>query len=280
MLYKCILTNSNHPLSLALHLQSIIMTNVIVLVLVAVCAVVFIGSEAKCPSDTDSPCGGSGWTKIADVDMSQDSQQCPEGLKFYEDSGIHLCGRNAGGGRCDAAHFSSGGIEYSEVCGRVLGYQYGSPDSFGHTDPIRNDINVPYVDGVSITHGTPRKHIWTYINGLMDTEYAAVLGGRPDCPCNTQGLPDRKPDFIGTDYYCESGNPGSDWPLIVHTDDPLWDNEDCGPREIDGCCNQGQPYFHKDLEETSSADIEVRICADQDIEDEDTLVSVIELYIR
>ena len=231
--------------------------------------------------DMDSPCGGGGWTKIASVNMAQHSQECPDGLKEYTSSNVRVCGRKGDG--CSSAYFSSHDIKYSEVCGRVVGFQYGSTDAFGHTDPIRNDINVAYVDGVSITHGSPRQHIWTLANGLMDTEYAAVLGGRPDCPCNEQGIPDRKPDFIGADYYCESGNHGSGWPLVLHSDDPLWDNDGCGPREVDRCCNQGLlPYFYRDLgdDEATDDDIEFRICADQGTIDEDTGVSVIELFVR
>ena len=114
--------------------------------------------------DMDSPCGGSGWTKIADVNMDQNDQECPEGLMLQDYSGVRVCKRHSSG--CDSAFFSSHDIPYSEVCGRVIAYQYASCDAF---NPINDDINSVYVDGVSITRGFPREHIWTYAIGQQDT---------------------------------------------------------------------------------------------------------------
>ena len=34
----------------------------------------------------ESPCGGSGWTKIADIDMNDHSQQCPGECVSYENT--------------------------------------------------------------------------------------------------------------------------------------------------------------------------------------------------
>ena len=48
------------------------------------------------------------------------------------------------------------------MCGRVVGYQFGSTDAvdtgFGSN---HNNLNADYVDGVSITCGSPRQHVWT-----------------------------------------------------------------------------------------------------------------------
>ena len=40
---------------------------------------------------------------------------------------------------------------------RVIGYQFGSTDAF-----CSNIDQAYYVDGISITHGSPCNHIWTY----------------------------------------------------------------------------------------------------------------------
>ena len=47
-----------------------------------------------------------------------------------------------------------------------IGYQWASPDAIY---PYR-DIHVdsPYVDGVSITGGSPRQHIWTLMAGVSE----------------------------------------------------------------------------------------------------------------
>ena len=45
------------------------------------------------------------------------------------------------------------------MCGKIRAYQVGHPESFseiGHGSSHRsNDINTNYLDGVSLTHGTP-----------------------------------------------------------------------------------------------------------------------------
>ena len=89
---------------------------------------------------------------------------------------------------------STANIQYSTVCGRITAYQVGSPDDFRAET---NDINSAYVDGVSLTHGNPRQHIWTFA--------AAVRMNRicDDC-CN-----EPRPTSVGSDFFCDSGNPMS-----------------------------------------------------------------------
>ena len=54
---------------------------------------------------------------------------------------------------CYPTTFSTNHANYQRVCGRVRGYQKGTPDGFrsGNVDDI-------YADGLSITHGSPRQH--------------------------------------------------------------------------------------------------------------------------
>ena len=68
-----------------------------------------------------------------------------------------------------------------------------------------------YIDGVSITLGDPRKHIWAYATGLSDNfayEY---------CPCARNSSLEA-PVFVGDYYYCESGN------TTFYTEDPVDSN--------------------------------------------------------
>ena len=63
--------------------------------------------------------------------------------------------------------FPSQGIQYSQVCGRVSAYQFGDTQAFflvnlNHTQTI----NSQYVDGVSLTYGNPRQHIWIFAASL------------------------------------------------------------------------------------------------------------------
>ena len=116
-----------------------------------------------------------------------------------EDS-VRLCGKSTGGRSCDSVTFSTNGVQYRQVCGRVRGYQFASPDAFAlySCSVLCNNIDSPYVDGVSITHGaSPRKHIWTYAAG-----HDGNLAYSSTCPCTGYGA--SPPAFVGSDYYCES----------------------------------------------------------------------------
>ena len=101
-----------------------------------------------------------GWVRVANLNMTDPDQQCPGNLQLSYTNPIRLCGRSTGG--CDSVTFTTYGVQYRQVCGRVRGYQFRSPDAFEYcSSPCT--IDGPYVDGVSITHGaSPRKHIWTY----------------------------------------------------------------------------------------------------------------------
>ena len=75
-------------------------------------------------------CGsGGGWTRLAYLDMTDSKQNCPPGFKLYQSGGVRACGRDSSRGGCVSVQFPSNGISYSQICGRVTGYQYGHTDS-------------------------------------------------------------------------------------------------------------------------------------------------------
>ena len=109
-------------------------------------------------------CGSSdGWMRIAYLDMTDPAQECPSELRTLNENGVKCCGRKENVGSCDGLFFSSKGKSYSEICGRVTGYQWGSPDSI--TD---GNIDSHYVEGISITYGSPRQHLWTFIATIRE----------------------------------------------------------------------------------------------------------------
>ena len=57
--------------------------------------------------------------------------------------------------------------QFSKVCGRAVGYQVGGTDAFGYR-AHSHSLDSYYVYGVSITHGMPRNHIWTFAAGLSE----------------------------------------------------------------------------------------------------------------
>uniref|UniRef100_A0A1X7TPV6 Uncharacterized protein n=1 Tax=Amphimedon queenslandica TaxID=400682 RepID=A0A1X7TPV6_AMPQE len=195
-------------------------------------------------------CGSVGWTRLAYLDMSDATQNCPSGFKLYQSGGVRAYGKPSSG--CASVQFPSNGISYSQICGRVTGYQYG------HTDGLHSSsgIDSTYLEGVSITHGSPRQHVWTLIAGISELSSASN-----SCPCNN-GSSVLVQSFIGNNYFCESGNPNSGISYTLHTSDPLWDGQGCGRAES-ACCNvPGIPWFHRDYGSTTTTDyIELRICA-------------------
>ena len=219
-------------------------------------------------------CGPGQWHQVASLNMSDPSQQCPSAWRELNTGGVRACGRDTSTGSCPGTSYPTN-RQYSRVCGRVIGYQIGSPDAFGYM--TIEQIDSYYVYGVSITHGTPRNHIWTYAAGLSEGRYRRQ---QDNCPCSNSSHPGNAdpPSFVGDNYYCESGNPADTFILdMLYPDDPLWDGEQCEGE----CCSNGKspPWFSVELSNPTTDDIEVRICSFAEPGD-NTPVQLLELYIQ
>ena len=246
------------------------------------------GSAVRVFCDMTLTCKGvgGGWMQVAKLDMTNSSHQCPPGTRPRTYRPKRLCGNSNGTGPgCSSILFSVHGIEYRQVCGKIIAYQYASTDAFGTFDvSVRAHlIDGNYVDGISLTHGShPRNHIWTFAAALDE------VGTFPNynCLCTNTSLVDfatPPPSFVGNDYFCDTGSTNR-WLHIFYPEDPLWDGAGCGPANT--CCSlNNPPWFLKQLPSTSTDDIEMRMCRDQLFEpginiDEDTPIEIIELYIR
>ena len=219
-------------------------------------------------------CGAGEWIRVAYFNMKDPSQTCPSAWREINDTtnGIRVCGRPASShDMCHGTFYSTGGRTFTKVCGRVIGYQIGHPDAFHSSD----SINTAYVEGVSITHGSPRAHIWTYAADTSETITHLA------CPCDS-GSSSSPPSFVGNNYYCESGNKYNSFiNYFLYADDPLWDGKDCSTEGT--CCSningQFPPWFSVTLDIPTNDNIEVRICADFDTS-EDTPIELLEIYIQ
>ena len=102
--------------------------------------------------------------------------------------------------------------------------------------------------------------MWTYAVGLSDDHNYPKW----NCPCAT--IPGPSPQvFVGSDYYCESGDNGTFDRVSYYLSDPLRDGSGCGSGN--GCCAQiGMPWFYRKLQITM---IEICIFKDGDTNDED-----------
>ena len=238
------------------------------------------GSSIRVYCDMDRTCGGitGGWMRVANIDMKNTSHTCPQGLRQTTQQSKRLCTKTISTRGCSSAIFDVYGIEYTHVCGKVIGYQDKTPEAF---DPYYANqsltIDDVSVEGVILTHGTnPRKHIWTFAAAL--DEYGTNYNGQ--CPCMNTGSTGstRIPPWVGSDYFCDTGS-STRFQYIFYSDDPLWDGEGCGPTNT--CCSfNTPPWFSKQLPSTTTDSIELRICANQSQYDEDTPIEIVELYVQ
>ncbi|XP_065893635.1 uncharacterized protein [Dysidea avara] len=206
-----------------------------------------------------------GWTRIASVNITR-GDECPTGWNKSSHDGISFCRSPSDSGGCYPVVFSSKEINYQKVCGMARGYQKGTIDAFV---PIWVDTDVG-LDGLTITHGSYASYIWSYVAGI--------------CPCaahpDSSYLP---PSFIGSNYYCESGNNNSTiiYPNIFDTyflHNPLWDGLGC-PTGNTCCDNPNLPWFYRELDMATVDDVEVRICANEAFSNEALLVDQLELEL-
>ena len=215
----------------------------------------------------DVLCGveGGGWTRLAHLD---NTRGCPSGFQEYSGQSIRVCLYDGLG--CKSIKFPTNGIAYTQICGRVIGYQKGT------TNGIRSsgNINSTYLDGVSITRGSPREHVWSYIAGLT-SDWAS------SCPCS-HGSNVSVPSFVGDNYYCESGSSSAPSDNFFYGTDPLWDGSYCLSLEAPCCSSPNMlPWFHRDYGNATSTDyLELRVCCDQLWSNEAVPIELYEIYIK
>ena len=217
-------------------------------------------------------CGNGTWMRIGYFDLNR-GVGCPSNLNTLTYNGKQYCRRSVDGG-CSSVYFDSLGNEIKEVCGMIEAYQYASTDAFYSSSSYT--IDGPYMDGISITQGSPRQHIWSYVVGHGNTAHSSTS----QCPCSSGGSGTSPPGFVGGDYYCDTGNPNSNYEGIVYSD-RLWDSSGVSCVSGSTCCdNPDQPWFRKKLTIPSTDNIELRWCADQSRSDEAIATRKVELYIQ
>ena len=216
-------------------------------------------------------CGVLGrWRRVAHINMTEESASCPPGLVETSNTGLNkrACGRSVDN-KCSSVLYPAGQTNYTQVCGIVQGYQFGDNNAFGPSYHYRINIDGPYLDGISITAGQPRQHLWSYAVRHDETRGIA-------CPCNNRSnLITHVPHFVGGHHYCESG-------FSVHLggktawDDPLWDGAGCTTAGNQCCEHYG--WFHRVIANTTD-DIEVRWCSNGPRSREDVYTDLVEIWV-
>ena len=206
-------------------------------------------------------CGPGLWRQVFYLNTSNEDQSCPSDWKNRTRRSIRGCG---GSDRsCQSAFSDDINVAYNKVCGRLSGVAKGTPDAF--FDRISTvTVENNYLDGVSVTHGAPgsRTHIWSFVAGYHPM---------PRCPCDTSDrisapLP---PSEVGENYFCSRSSSRR-----------LWTGDSC---TVDNpCCSfHNPPYFSVQLPTLTTDQIELRICADEALDNnEAVLVLFAEIYVQ
>ena len=210
-------------------------------------------------------CGNitGGWTRLAHLDMTE-QQTCPSPLLTLN-SPKRMCVQQRTAAGCTSVQYPTLGVPFTHVCGQAIGYQHASVDGL---DAIKTNktIDNPYVDGLSITYGSPRHHVWTYAAGHIRR-----------CRCHPNNYASQPPSFVGRHYYCD-GYP-VDWSFGQwYPQYRLWDGEGC-PADNTCCDPPNLPWFHRTLNTTTTEDLEVRWCRDEAASNEDIGVEVLDIYV-
>ena len=232
------------------------------------------GSAVHVYCDFNRQCGcdgPSGWTRVAFLNMSDPNQVCPSNWTTIA-SPVRTCGMGKISGRCcNSVFYSTFRMTYTRVCGRIIAYQHGIPDAFNSG----YSINETYIDGVSLTHGSDgsRQHIWSFVSAGGEVISSGFI-----CACSSSYPWPYSTSFVGNDYFCDSGNHASTTSsTIFYNGDPLWDGQGCGPSST--CCQfNNPPWFCKTLPQSTTDDLEVRIC--KTASDEDIPIQLVELYVQ
>ena len=201
------------------------------------------------------------WSRIAYLSNNNSPVEYPMGFEVINNPNVPALSKsNPTGARCSSITYSTNGNSYSQVCGTIHGSYFGDPDGFDPHSTIRSvttPLNGNYVDGISLTHGSiSEHHIWTLTTIVNFATNAIDICSV--CASN-------KPSYVGMDYSCD----------VVDQCKGV-----CSPRQIwgSGQCI-GNNTFYKHLTQTTSDDIEMRVCTDQHEGNEDIFLSVVEIFV-
>ena len=226
--------------------------------------------EATVYCDMTRTCGNitGGWTRVVKLDMNVSSvPQCLPGLCLYY-TPIPTCRPCQYEAGCTSTTVKVYG-SYSKICGKIIGYQVGTPDG------LNLKINNGTIDGIFLTRGFYRRHIWAFI---ASTSTPGVV--EHSCPCLFGGkyTQSNATLSIGRDYFCDTA--GDKMLQVSHFfTKPLWDGSGCTGKNR--CCTfNSPPWFLVELPEPTSDYVELRICRSQHRGDEDIAIQLIDIYVQ
>ena len=157
----------------------------------------FCDTSRKCSCNSST---SGGWMRVANLDMTDPNQQCPDGLRLIT-SPKRTCGRVTPLEGCASVVYPINGHNYTHVCGRIRAYQFGEPEAFSAGSRW-------LIDGITLYTHRQSRHIWSFAVGLDETS-----SGRNVCPCNVSFSAATINAAIGQDYFCDTGSETEAQPL-------------------------------------------------------------------
>ena len=227
------------------------------------------GSVVKVYCDMTRRCGNitGGWMRVALLDMRDNSAQCPPGLCV--NTTLPRTCRKCNQVICSSDSFPVY-VNYTKVCGKIIGYQIGTLDAF-------SPRYAKEVDGVKLSHKYPSENIWTFAAALTET-YIANKDLLCSCINVSDSMIPASPSEVGSHYFCDSGASNIPDTLEFFKNDPLWDGAGCEGSST--CCSfNNPPWFYRELT-ASTDDIEMNLCTDELPDNESLGLQVVELYVQ
>ena len=122
-------------------------------------------------------CGGStGWRRVAYLDMSDPSQQCPS--VWREHTTPHrVCGRRSYTNPPVGVTYTTGSVQYDQVCGRIIGYRLGPPSSFLGSSQSINTMLMELVSHMDPPANTSGPLLLVIVRGdsMIELHYTPAL---------------------------------------------------------------------------------------------------------
>ncbi len=226
------------------------------------------GSSILVYCDMTKMCGNitGGWMRVTQLNMKNTFSQCPPGLCLNPSlpQTCRICNFTGG---CSSDVFQVQ-VNYSHVCGRVIGYQIGTTDAFSME--YSNGF-----DGVSLSYGNDT--IWTFAAAFGEdyTDHNTV------CPCINPAdsqIPS-VPSKYGNNYFCDTGRIRDD-KVTFYRNNPLWDGMGCTSQH-DACCSlNNPPWFYRNLLNSTPEPITMRVCRSGNRDSEDVGIEIIDLFVQ
>ena len=177
-----------------------------------------------------------GWMRVGYFDRISQGKCLNDNFEIKKFETYDMCKAKGTEAYCASIKLETHSMTYTEICGTAKGYQAHFVVPFNS----KADINFPYLSGVSITRAVTgpekRRHVFSMAAGETEKDITGTT-----CPCTKKTTENTPPDFVGDDYYCESGSPNL--PLVkLLIDDPLWDGKNFRHDEVK-CKKSLMPWF-------------------------------------